>query len=69
MNFEDLAPELKDKAMACKSREEFMVLLEAEGIELSNDQLDDIVGGLFQYNCTGHFEGCRIDNSCRTKKR
>ena len=40
MNFEDLSPELKEKALACKTSEELIVLAQAEGIELSDEDLE-----------------------------
>ena len=45
MTFEDLSPELKEKALACKTPEELLALAKTEGIDLTNDQLDTISGG------------------------
>jgi len=45
MTFEDLSPELKEKALACKKPEELLALAKAEGIDLTSEQLDTISGG------------------------
>lgn len=45
MAFEDLSPELKEKALACKTPEELLALAKTEGIDLTNDQLESISGG------------------------
>ena len=45
MTFEDLSPELKGKALACKTPEELLALAKTEGIDLTNDQLESISGG------------------------
>ena len=37
MNFDDLSPELKKKARACKTPEEILAVAKEEGIELSDD--------------------------------
>jgi hypothetical protein len=55
MNFEDLTPELQEKAKACKSPEELLALAKREGIELSDEQLEGIAGGqdwCGPYGCT-----------------
>ena len=54
MQFEDLSPELQEKARACKSGEELVALAQAEGIELSDDQLEAVVGGAF-WDCSGNY--------------
>lgn len=46
MDFEGLAPELKEKARACKTPEELMALVQAEGVELSDEQLEAVSGGV-----------------------
>ena len=46
MNFDDLSPELKKKARACKTPDEILALAKEEGIELSDDELENIAGGL-----------------------
>ena len=46
MNFKDLKnPELQEKLMSAKSADELVALAKAEGIELGDDQLDQIAGG------------------------
>ena len=45
MKFEDLTPEQKEKALACKTSAELLELAKAEGIELSDKELEEISGG------------------------
>ena len=45
MEFNDLTEEQKAKVMACKTAEELVALAKAEGVELSEEQLDAIAGG------------------------
>jgi hypothetical protein len=45
MEFDDLTDEQKARAMACKTAEELVALVKAEGVELSVEQLDAIAGG------------------------
>jgi hypothetical protein len=45
IKFNDLTDEQKARAMACKSAEELVALARAEGVELSEEQLDSIAGG------------------------
>ena len=45
MKFEDLSTEMQEKAESCETAEELMKLAEDEGIELSEEDLDDIAGG------------------------
>ena len=64
MNFEDLTPELQEKAKACKSADELIALANAEGFELSDEQLGTLAGGTawFEMGCSDHTsEGCRVD--------
>ena len=46
----ELTPEQMEKARACKNADELVKLAEAEGIELTEEQLDSIAGGAW-YNC------------------
>ena len=46
MKLEDLSPEVQEKAEACETAEELAELAESEGIELSEDDLDAIAGGV-----------------------
>lgn len=45
MKFEDLTPELKEKALACKTTEDLLALAKDEGYELSEQELEDVSGG------------------------
>ena len=45
MTFDDLSPELREKALACKTPEDLIELAKEEGIDLSDDQLQAISGG------------------------
>ena len=45
MNFEDLNPELQEKAKACKTPEELLELAKEEGLELPEEALNAIAGG------------------------
>ena len=49
-SFSELTPEQMEKARACKSSDELVELAKAEGIELTDEQLDAIAGGTW-YNC------------------
>jgi predicted ribosomally synthesized peptide with nif11-like leader len=53
----DLSPELRGKAMACKSPEELLALAKAEGYKLSEEELGAIAGG----------GGWSYDNPCPGK--
>ena len=61
MNFEDLAPELQAKARECKDVNALIALAQAEGHELSDDELTAISGG-GKWNCIDH-HGCTSDCS------
>ena len=41
----DLSPELRGKAMACKTPEEVLALAKAEGYKLSEEELAAVSGG------------------------
>ena len=45
MDIGNLPPELKEKAKACENPEELLELAKAEGIELTEEQLDSVSGG------------------------
>ena len=45
MNFEDLSPELQEKAKACTTPEELLALAKEQGHELTGEELDAIAGG------------------------
>ena len=46
MNFEDMTPEQQQKARACKTPEELLMLAHEEGYELNEDELAAISGGV-----------------------
>lgn len=45
MEFKDLTPEQREKAKACTSAEELIALAQAEGVDLTDEQLDAVSGG------------------------
>ena len=45
MDINDLTPEQIEKAKECTTPEELAAFAEAEGIELTDEQLDAIAGG------------------------
>lgn len=45
MQFEDLTPEQQEKVKALKTPEEAMAFIKDEGIELTQEELDQIAGG------------------------
>lgn len=45
MKFEDLSPELREKAKTCTSTDELVELAKTEGVELSDEALDIVAGG------------------------
>ena len=56
--YDSLSDDLKAKATSCKSAEELMNLAKTEGIELTDEQLDAISGGVnwsCDYTCHGNF--------------
>ena len=50
MKFEDLSPELREKAKTCTSTDELVELAKTEGVELSDEALDSVAGGS-AWNC------------------
>ena len=46
MNIADITPEIKERILACTNAEEAMSVLQEEGIELADEALDAISGGL-----------------------
>jgi hypothetical protein len=45
MRFEDLTPEQIEKAKKCETHEERLAFIKENGIELTDEQLEDIAGG------------------------
>ena len=64
MDFKDLTSEQIEKAKACETTEDLVELARAEGMELSDDQLDAIAGGDNEWYC-----GCNQPTGyyCTTK--
>ena len=61
MNYDDLTPELKEKAKACVTAAELVELAKAEGIQLSDDELEAVAGGESRWD---EIVGCE-GNICR----
>ncbi len=57
MNLNDLSPELKAKARECKNADELVKLAEAEGMEISDEELEGISGG-FEWGCSDYEPNC-----------
>ena len=47
MRFEDMTPEMIEKIRGCETDEERMAFIEENGIELDDEQLDGIAGGVY----------------------
>ena len=47
MQYDDLSPEQQNKARACESPADILAFAQKEGYELSDDELDQISGGLW----------------------
>ena len=45
MEYNDPTDEQKERVMACKTADELIALAKAEGVELSDEQLNSIAGG------------------------
>jgi len=45
MDLNDISPELREKAKACKTPQELMELAKREGHKLSEEELEAIAGG------------------------
>ncbi len=60
MNFEDLTPEQKEKALACKTPEEMLALAKEEGYELSEEELTGVSGGMWE-KCNNYDDPCPED--------
>lgn len=54
MDFNELSPEQLEKAKACKTTEEFVALAKAEGVELTDDELDAVSGGIDWFDCDSY---------------
>ena len=58
MRFEDLTPEQKAKALACKTSEELLVLAKTEGYDLTDEQIEGVSGG-WSCSCDGYIDPCQ----------
>ena len=61
MNCNDLSPEMKERALACKTADEIVSLAKEEGVELSEEQLEAIAGGN-AWDCDADSRECRRDD-------
>ena len=57
MSFENLSPELQERAKACTSTEEILALAKEEGYVLTDEELESVAGGDFWEG----LEDCRVD--------
>ena len=55
MNIDDLSPELRDKACSCHTVKELHELLEEEGMEIPDEELEGIAGGAW---CNAYYLAC-----------
>ena len=53
MRFEDMTPEMIEKIRGCETDEGRRAVLEENGIELDDEQLDGIAGGVFDCGIKG----------------
>lgn len=51
MKHEDLTPEQRTKAKACKTPEDLLALAKKEGYKLSDEQLQEVAGGTDMWCC------------------
>lgn len=55
INLEDLTPEQREKAKACKTPEEILAMARDEGFELSDEELAAVSGGSsWPPSCSSH---------------
>ena len=63
MDFKDLSPELREKACSCHTVEELHELINEEGMEIPDEELEGIAGGAWcdaykflcpAYSCSTH---------------
>ena len=63
MDTKDLSPELQSKVAACETPEEILSLAQAEGYELSEEELADVAGaGSFPWNLPKNCPSCGSEN-------
>ncbi len=69
MTYEDMSPELRDKARECKTPEELLNLAKKEGYKLSEEELRSVTGGDNTWdNCDSPYV-CESDGGCHGKIR
>ena len=61
--YDSLTDEQKSKAKQCKTMEELTLLAGKEGIELTDEVLDAVAGGVPLYDCQEHVAG-KCDDDC-----
>ena len=69
--FENVSPDLKERARACTTPEELMSLAAESGIDLSEEELSSISGGT-SWSCVtdcSSFDCAQICNSASTATR
>ena len=57
MDVNDLSPDLKEKARACRTAEELLELAKEEGMDIPDEVLDGIAGGWCdeaEWKCQAH---------------
>lgn len=61
MDFNDISPELREKAKACTSPEELIALAKSEGYKLSDQDLEAISGGSAwtETGCKNYRDPCK----------
>jgi len=58
MRFEDMSPELKEKALTCTTPEEVLALAKESGYELSAEELEAVSGGVSWENVEDAIVDC-----------
>ena len=64
MKFEDLTPEQIEQAKACKTPAELSELAQSIGIELTDEQLDSMSGGVDWKKANCPWNDCDSYDSC-----
>ena len=54
----DISPELREKAMACETSEEFLALAKREGYKLSDEEMEAVSGGGWSCSATCDNDRC-----------
>ena len=64
MDFNDISPELREKAKACTSPEELIELAKREGYKLSEQDLEAVSGGSAwtDSGCSNYHDPCKNHN-------